>query len=117
MVCKIPDDRISEEKLTDVLKAHIRYAPCCLVSDLLGNTAVTHDLHCVTVVVMLLEIDLPPSELCGSVLKIFITGSGKDLTNHLLEHRWEAEEFGKRLAKISDKWDDYQQMVASQLQE
>ena len=58
-----------------------------------------------------MEIDLPLAELCGSVLKIFISDSGADLTNYLLEHRWGVEGiFGGRLVKIGNKWDDYQEI-------
>lgn len=66
------------------------------------------DLECVIVLVKLIaEHILPPPELCGSILKIFISDSGNDLTNHILDHRW--NEFGKALAKLSNERDKYQQ--------
>lgn len=112
VVCEIPDDQLSEETLSDVLRAHIRDAPCSLAYNLLQSMTAGQGLACVILVVkLIMEIDLPPAELCGSVLKIFISDSGADLTNHLLEHRWGVEgTFGGRLAKIVNKWDKYQEI-------
>jgi hypothetical protein len=61
------------------------------------------DLECIVVTVQLIISGLfPPLELCHSILKIFISYSGAELTDYVLSTSAEAAIcFGENLARLS----------------
>jgi hypothetical protein len=94
---------ISEPKSGFAPELHIQYASASLFTKLVDESGGNQDLECIVVTARLIISGLfPPLELCHSILKIFISYSGAELTDHILSTTAEAAiRFGENLARLS----------------
>lgn len=100
----LPDDKhISEAKSGIALEHHTQYASASLVTKLLDENGENQDLGCIVVTAwLIISGRFPPLQLCHSILKIFISYSGAELTDHILSTTTEAAIcFGENLARLS----------------
>ena len=107
----LPISEITKEDMSDILLSEISYAPISLTKKLVGDREDNADQECIIAIVKLLvKGTLPPGEQCSSILGIFLTQDGSDLTNELLECSTESTDcFARNLGKLSneaDKSDD-----------
>lgn len=101
----LPIGEITEEKIREILLSEISYAPISLVEKLVGDREDNSDRECVMAILKLLvKGHLPASAQCPSILGIFVTDDGCDLTNYLLGSQSdEAKCFGVNLAIVGEK--------------
>jgi hypothetical protein len=100
----LSDDKLmSESKSGFAPENHIQYASASLFTKLVDECGENQDLECIVVTARLIISGLfPPPELCHSILKIFISYSGAELTDHILSTTAEAAiRFGENLARLS----------------
>ncbi|KAJ5569038.1 hypothetical protein N7450_011524 [Penicillium hetheringtonii] len=101
----LPIGEITEEKIREIFLSEISYAPIGLIEKLVGDREDNPDRECVmTVLKLLVKGHLPASAQCPSILGIFVTDDGCDLTNYILDSQSEeSKHFGVNLAKVGEK--------------
>jgi len=109
----LPISVITKEDMSNILLSEISYAPISLTEKLVGDREDNADQECmIAIVKLLVKGILPPGEQCSSILGIFLTQDGSDLTNELLESSTESTDcFARSLGKLSNEADKLDEVL------